>query len=61
MPAMPAKLKLCGVRGDGTEVEVESGLPDRAMLARLLPPRLTEVFSSINHVSAGPRCVSFLL
>jgi hypothetical protein len=43
MPAMLAKLKLCGVRGDGTEVEVESGLPDRAMLAPLLPPRLIEV------------------
>jgi hypothetical protein len=28
MPAMPAELKLCGMRGVGTEVEVQSGLPD---------------------------------
>ncbi|KFY66280.1 hypothetical protein V496_02116 [Pseudogymnoascus sp. VKM F-4515 (FW-2607)] len=61
MPAMPAELKLCGVRGVGTEAEVESGLPDRAMLrkgaAPFLPPagfvlsaNRIEDFSSINHV-----------
>ncbi|KFY74185.1 hypothetical protein V499_05771 [Pseudogymnoascus sp. VKM F-103] len=38
MPAMSAELKLCGVRGVGTEVEVESGFPDQAMLAPFLPP-----------------------
>jgi hypothetical protein len=38
MPAMPAELKLCGVRGVCTEDEVASGLPDRAMLAPFLPP-----------------------
>ena len=38
MPTMPAELRLCGVRGVGTEVEVESELPDRAMLAPFLPP-----------------------
>ena len=35
---MPAELKLYGVRGVGTDVEVEPGLPDRAMLAPFLPP-----------------------
>lgn len=38
MPAMSAELKLYGARGVGARVEVEPGLPDRAMLAPFLPP-----------------------
>jgi hypothetical protein len=51
MPAMPAELKLYGVRGVGANVEVEPGLPDRAMLALFLPPTKSRFLSSAPTAS----------
>lgn len=53
--AMPAEIKQCDVRGVGTEVEVESGLPDRALLApSYCPPNRGLVFSANRHSNPYP-------
>ena len=44
MPAMPARLEMCGMRGVGIDVEFEF---ERAMLAPFLPPALSRRSKSV--------------
>lgn len=54
MPAIPAELKLCGVRGVGTEVEVGVWIARSSDAGTLLTARQIKVLSSIDHVTTGP-------